>query len=435
MAIPRRQFTKNAAALTLGMTAMSATKVLGANEQVRLGCIGVANRGRQVIDGFLGCPGVEIVAICDVDQKAMQKTHAKLDGKPEMVDDFRKILDRKDIDAVMIATPDHWHAIMTIDACNAGKDVYVEKPLSITIHEGRKMVEAVRRNNRVAQVGTHRRSGKLYQKAAEIGKSGVLGKVTLSRAYRVSNMAPKGIGRAQVSEAPKSLNWDMWVGPRPMRPYQDNITPYKFRWWQQYSSQIGNWGVHYFDTIRWVLGIEAPSAVTAIGGRYAVDDDRTVPDTAEVIFELPGAGLLTFGQYEATGVPILSNNAEIEVRGTEAMLRIGSEGQGFEVVPDRGGQFQSSKPRATAQKFDIQNKNALCTQLHAANFIDCVKTRQKPSADIEIGHRSTTFSHLANISLALGQRLEWDAEKERVTNCDAANELLHYDYRDPWKLG
>ena len=434
MTIHRRQFNKTAAAVTLGITAASTGKVFGANERVRLGCIGVANRGRQVIDGFLGCAGVEIAAICDVDQKALRKTHTKLDGKPEMVGDFRKILDRKDIDAVMIATPDHWHAIMTVDACNAGKDVYVEKPLSITIHEGRKMVEAVRRNNRVAQVGTHRRSGKLYQEAAKVAGSGVLGQVSLSRAYRVSNMAPKGIGKANPSEAPATLDWDMWLGPRPSRPYQNNIAPYKFRWWKNYSSQIGNWGVHFCDMIRWALGVEAPTAVTAIGGNYAVDDDRTIPDTVEVIYELPGAGLLTFGQFEGTGVPILPSWGHMEIRGTNALMQIGTKD--YEIVPERGGQFQSSKPRAKHAKVELSGGNADCTREHAQNFLDCVKTRQKPNADIEIGHRSTTFSHLANISLAMGcQRLEWDAEKERVTNCEAANDLLHYEYREPWKLG
>lgn len=349
--------------------------------------------------------------------------------------DFRQVLDRKDIDAVVIATPDHWHAIQTIQACQAGKDVYVEKPLTVTIVEGRKMVEAAKKYNRIVQVGLHRRSSQQYSRLSELVQGGKIGKVTLARAYRVSNMDPHGIGKCSPSQPPKSLDWDMWLGPRAMRPYQDNITPYKFRWWKSYSSQVGNWGVHYFDAIRWVLGQTAPVSVSAYGGKYVIDDDRTIPDTLEVTFEMPGGQLLVFGQYEASGVSPLGN-AEIELNGTLGNLISRTGANGYDIIPSGRGQFQPRDARIQAEQVPrvSGNENDM-TEDHIRNFIDCVKSRQQPRCDLETGHRSTSFAHLANISLATKSRIDWDPNAERITNNEKANELLHYQYRKPWTLG
>ena len=301
--ISRRAFTKAGAAATLGLAAARATtahalRPLGANDRVRLGFIGVANRGGQLLDAFLTHDDAQLVALCDVDKGTLEKANQKWgQGKADTYGDFRKLIGRDDLDAVVIATPDHWHAIQTVDACNSGKDVYVEKPMSITVYEGRKMVEAARRNRRVVQVGTHRRSSKLYAQLVELIQSNKVGKVTVSRSYRLSNMYPAGMGRARPSQPPPGLDWDMWLGPRPERPYQENIAPYKFRWWQLYSSQMGNWGVHYLDAIRWLTGELAPASVCAMGGRFAVDDDRTVPDTLEATFQFASGRLAIFGQY------------------------------------------------------------------------------------------------------------------------------------------
>ncbi|HID22431.1 MAG TPA: Gfo/Idh/MocA family oxidoreductase, partial [Planctomycetaceae bacterium] len=343
------------------------------------------------------------------------------------------VLDRRDIDAVVIATPDHWHAIQTIAACQAGKDVYVEKPLSITIYEGRKMVEAARRYRRVVQVGTHRRSSPLYRALAERTAAGDFGKICVSRAYRLSNMYPAGIGRERPASPPPGFDWDMWLGPRPERPFQYNIAPYKFRWWQLYSSQMANWGVHYLDAIRWCCGELAPASVCAMGGRFGVNDDRTIPDTMEVTFQFASGRLAIFGQYETSSNPALASG-EIELRGLLATVYVNT--RAYTVIPERPGQFQKkTKPRVKPEKVQADQGNADLTVLHARNFLDCMRTRQKPNADVEIGHRSTSMSLMANISLSIGQRLEWDAEKERFTNCKEANDLLHYEYRAPWKLG
>lgn len=438
--ISRRTFTRTGAAVALGSQALrgsklEAARVLGANDRIRVGCIGVANRGGQLMTAFMSHDDCEIVALCDVYEPTREKANARLDGKADTYEDFRQLVDRDDLDAIVIATPDHWHALQMIASCDAGKDVYVEKPLSATIHEGRRMVEAARRNKRVVQVGTHRRSSPLYQALAKRTQAGDVGHIAVSRAYRISNMAPNGIGRCQPTSPPPGLNWDLWLGPRPERPYQDNIAPYKFRWWQLYSSQMGNWGVHYLDAIRWCTGELAPSSVCAMGGRFVVDDDRTIPDTQEATFEFASGRLAIFGQYEASGnraFPV----GEVELRGTQGTVYVYPSGKGYEIEPERGGQFQSPRtPRMEPEKVEAEGNNAYLTALHARNFLDCMRTRQKPRADIEIGHRSTSFSLMANISLAVGERLDWDAEKERFTNSEAANEMLHYEYRSPWKLG
>jgi predicted dehydrogenase len=345
------------------------------------------------------------------------------------------VLQRQDVDAVVIATPDHWHAIMTISACRERLDVYVEKPLSKTICEGRKMVEAARHFDCVVQVGTHRRSSQLYAHVAHLIAQDEVGKVTMSRAYRLSNMYPLGIDKRQPVKPPKDLDWDMWLGPRPWREYQDNITPYKFRWWTLYSSQTANFGVHRLDAIRWLTGELAPSSVCAMGGRFAVDDDRTIPDTMQSTFEFASGRLAVFGQYEASQNLALPGDrelarAKIELRGTKGTIYVGDPG--YQIIPERGGQFQDTRPRMDPVREATPDGNL--TDQHTRNFLDCVKTREQPTADVEIGHRSTTFSHLANISLETRMRIEWDAKEEKITNSPEANQLLHYEYRKPWTL-
>ncbi|MHC4560335.1 MAG: Gfo/Idh/MocA family protein [Planctomycetota bacterium] len=453
----RRRFLKNstasAAVVTLGLNLIGAPIIRsarGANERIRVGFIGVGNRGTQLLRGFLKQDDVEVAALCDVYEPYLIRDYSKVDKKlvdslggriPKMTEklgdnvarykDFRRLLDSKDIDAVVISTPDHWHAVQTVMACEAGKDVYVEKPLSITIREGRKMVQAAKRYNRVVQVGLHRRSSKAYKQAVEDIQTGKIGKVTVARAYRISNMHPNGIGKYPDTAPPDNLDWDMWLGPRPKRSYKDNIVLYKFRWWQSYSSQMANWGVHYCDAIRWALGEQAPVSISAHGGRFAVDDDRTIPDTMEVIFELPSGALLVFGQYEANGGPALIDG-EIELRGSLGNLYCGSNGAEYKIVPSRGGQFQDSNPRI--EPVESERVDGDLTEQHIRNFLDCVKSRRQTNCDMETGHRSTTFALLANIALATKSRIEWDPKKERIINNKKADELLHYKYRKPWKL-
>lgn len=434
--VSRRTFVATGVGTAIGVAASTHAQAQGANDRIRLGFIGVGNRGRQVMNAFFRHKDCVITAICDV-----YKTHNTMtlellakNGMTDVAvyDDHRKLLEDNNVDAVVIATPDHWHAIQTIDACNAGKDVYVEKPVSATIHEGRQMVKTARRTKRIVQVGTHRRSSVVYKRLAEHVQKGVIGDVTVSRAYHLSNMAPKGIGKLQPSDPPADLDWDMWLGPRAMRPYQGNICPYKFRWWKDFSSQIANNGIHYLDAIRWVTGEEYPTSIVALGGNFAVDDDRTIPDTLEATFQFASGRILTFGHYEATGQAMM-RKGEVEIRGTKGMASV--SGTNFEIFPEKGGQFQDPTPRMEGMKDTGDGSNGDLTASHARNFLDCIKTRETPRADIEVGHRSTSLSNLANISLYFGERLEWDGENEVITNHKKANELLHYEYRKPWKLG
>jgi len=261
--LTRRRFVAGGVGAAIGLAAAGSSRGQGsgANERIRLGFIGTGNRGGQLLDAFMRQSDMEITAICDVYQPHIEKAKSRIGTDVEVHADFRDLIESKNVDAVVIATPDHWHAIQCITACAAGKDVYVEKPLSVTIHEGRRMVEAARRNNRIVQVGTHRRSSPVYAKLAKLVQDGDMGHVTVSRAYHLSNMYPDGIGRAKPSTPPADLDWDMWLGPRAMRPYQDNICPYKFRWWKDFSSQIANNGIHYLDAIRWITGELAPTSV------------------------------------------------------------------------------------------------------------------------------------------------------------------------------
>ena len=215
------------------------------------------------------------------------KMNEKLVSNVKHYKDYRKLLSQKDIDAVCIATPDHWHALQTIHAFEADKHVYVEKPLTITIKEGREMINFQKKYGKVCAVGLNRRGSPIYQKLANDVQSGLIGKVTTARAQRTSNMYPTGIGILEPEAPPKDFDWNMWLGPRAYKPYKYNMAPYFFRWWKEYSSQMGNWGVHYMDVIRWMMGESAPVAITATGGKYAVEDDRNIPDTMEVLFEMP----------------------------------------------------------------------------------------------------------------------------------------------------
>jgi predicted dehydrogenase len=452
----RRQFLKSSAAVAAGMAlaprALGAPGVLrarGANDRIRVGFIGVGNRGSQLLGGFMQNDDVEVAALCDVYEPYTHRDRSKVHPRildeisqvPRMEEtfpnevgrynDFRRVLERDDIDAVCIATPDHWHAIQTIQALDAGKDVYVEKPLTITIHEGRKMVEAAERTNRVVQVGLNRRGSSVYRQLAREVPEGKIGKVTVARAYRINNMYPGGIGNSGPSNPPDGFDWDLWLGPRAYRPYQDNLALYKFRWWKDYSSQMGNWGVHYLDVIRWLMGEQAPVAISAHGGKFALTDDRTIPDTMEVTFEFASGAIAVFGIYEATGGAGIEGG-EVEFRGTKGNLLTG-EG-GYRVVPSGAGQFQQRSALVEPEEVRLEQRED-STGVLIRDFLDCVKSRNTPLCPLEEGHRSTSFAHLANIALETGTRLQWDPAAERFTNHDAANRLLHYEYRKPWTLG
>lgn len=445
--VTRRKFGQTAAAACVG-TALSGTRILGANDRVRVGFIGVGNRGDQVLDAFLAHQDAQIVAISDIYEPYVDFAASKAGGQPARAKDYRRLLEMKDVDAVAICTPDHWHALQMIEACEAGKDVYVEKPLSLVVSEGRAMVAAARRHQRVVQVGIHRRSAAFVKEAADLVRSGALGPITVARSFHVQNEWPKGIGAPPDGPPPAGVDWEAWLGPAPMRAYNKNRTFYRFRWFYDYSGgQVTNFGVHYMDAIHWALGQDAPLAVTAMGGKVAIADNREIPDTLEVLWTYPGGTLVTFSQYNATAAPAARDRrVEIEFRGTKGTLYL--YGDGYEVVPDEISpqEFPARTPldrayergyRTGATPLIEASKRSggkADTALHARNFLDCVKSRAACNCDIETGHRSTSATLIANVAYKTKRYLEWDRTAERFANDSDANRFLTYRYRAPYRL-
>ncbi len=439
----RRDFSGAAGAAT----ALSYSRVLGANDRVRMGYIGLGNRGDQVHDAFLEHGDQQTVAVCDLRDDYMDFAIGKSRATPKKYKDYRRVLDDKEVDAVAIATPDHWHALQFIDACHAAKDVYVEKPLSLTVVEGRRMVEVAAKTGRVVQVGIHRRSSKFLQEAAEFVRSGGIGHVTVAKGFHIQNEWPGGIGKPPDGPAPADYDFEQWLGPAPRAPYNRNRTFYNFRWFYHYSGgQLTNFGVHYIDMLRWCLGKDAPLAATALGGKYAVDDNREIPDTLEVLWQYEGPTLVVFSQYNANAAPGNVQNAEMELRGTKGTLYLHSNR--WEVVPETVGdeprfartpldRITEQRARAGRRKLIEPRaaKGSQDTAFHARNFLDCVKSRARCNCDIVTGHLSTSATLIANIALKTRSHLEWDARAEKFTNNPAANRYLHYQYRAPYKLG
>jgi len=427
------------------MTALSYSRVMGANDRLRVGYIGLGNRGDQVHDAFLEHGDAVTTAVCDLREDYMDFAIKKSRATPRKYNDYRRVLDDKEIDAVAISTPDHWHALMFCEAAIAGKDIYCEKPLSLTQKEGRHMVQIAERTKRVVQVGIHRRSAKYLMEAVDYVRSGKLGKVTVARGFHLQNEAPTGIGNFPDTAPPDAKAWDAWLGPAPLVPYNKNRSFYNFRWFYNYSGgQLTNFGVHYIDMLRWALGKDSPRSVTAIGGKFAVTDNREIPDTMEVIWDY-GDALITFSQFNANSAPANIQSSDMEIRGTLGTMYLHSNR--FEVVPEKvtdmafpprtpldRGVEKAYNPSKKTRIEPLIVKGSNDTAFHARNFIDCVKSRAKCNCSIEDGYLSTSATQLANIALKVRAQLDWDAKAERFTNNEKANQYLGYEYRKPYKL-
>jgi predicted dehydrogenase len=448
--LTRRNFP---AALTAA-SAASYNRILGANDRVGVGYIGLGNRGDQVHDAFLEHGDQQTVAICDLREDYLDLAEKKSRAKPVRYKHYKRLLEDKNVDAVVISTPDHWHALMFIDACNAGKDVYVEKPLSLTVYEGRRMVETAERTKRVTQVGTNRRSWKSYFEAADVIRSGYIGKVSMARAFHIRNEWPIGLGPGNAGPAPSEAEWDQWLGPAPKVPFDANRAYYNFRWFYDYSGgQLTNFGVHFIDVIRWFLDLGSPKAVTCIGGRYAgIQDNREIPDTMECLWEFDRPLMVSFLQSEGNGAAGNGRNSEIEFRGTKGTMYV--RNSAWEIVPEPISDFPTGYAggkgygnpvnrqggSASRRRTQIEAKSgkgtaAYDTFSHARNFLDCMKTRAKCNADVLTGHLSTSATLIGNIAHKTRSMLEWDARAEKFTNQPKANDFLHYKYRAPYKLG
>jgi predicted dehydrogenase len=414
-----------------GLSAASYSRVLGANDRIGVALIGAGGQGRGDWGRFLKQPDVDPVAVCDVYQPHLDKAREMSGGKAKGFADFRKLLEVKEADAVIVATPDHWHAIPSVMACQAGKDVYCEKPLSLTIREAQVMLKAARKYNRVMQTGSQQRSGEHYARAVEIIRSGKLGKVAHVSAGHVRNSMP-GFGKPPDGAPPAGLDWNMWLGPAPYKPYNPLRCIYNFRWFWDYSGgQMTNWGAHNLDIARWAMNVTYPISVSAYGGRYAVEDGGETPDVQEVIYQYPGF-ILTWSVREMNGM----SKGGFEFHGTKGNLSLGRSG--FKVTSESWGETDDDgKKKKNAKKPMIDEINDPGSEqpvAHVRNFLDCVKSRKRPNADVEEGCATAVMCHLGNLATRLGRSLRWDAEKGEIAGDADANRRLHKEYRKPWVL-
>ena len=406
--------------------------VLGANERINVGLIGCGGRESQLWQLFLAQPDVNPVAVSDVYAPFLERASTTFGGAP--VKDFRTLLDRKDIDAVIVATPDHWHALQTVMATQAGKDVYTEKPLSLTVREGRLMADAARKHGRIVQVGSQQRSGAHYGQAVRLVQEGAIGAVHKISAGFTRNVMPGFVARELQKGLTPALDWDMWLGPAPYVEFNPYRCIYHFRWFWNYSGgQMTNWGAHDLDIARWALGARAPATVAAFGGRYAINDGGETPDVQEVLYNFPDASL----GGGAKGCVVTWTAREIGASRTEPIVFHGTKGtlslsrNGFSIEPEVWkGDPQNEAPATRAMQVAGTEMNTT----HVRSFIDAVKSRRQPVANVEEGHRSATMCHLGNIAMRLGRSLRWDADKEDCVHDQEANRLLHYQYRKPWTL-
>jgi predicted dehydrogenase len=412
--IDRRTFLGAAGALALsGQLARSSP----ASERLRLGVIGVRGRGGELASEFAKRADCEVVALCDIDDASFARpvpNVEKIAGKaPRVEKDFRKLLDDKGIDAVVNATPDHWHALVAVMACQAGKDVYSEKPASHNVVEGRRMVEAARKYKRVVQIGVQRRSMPHAIEATKFVREGGIGKVGMARAWILQKRP--AIGQGQPAEVPPGVDYAMWQGPALDRPFMSNRFHYNWHWfWNWGTGEIGNNGIHGLDVARWGLGVDAPLTVSSSGGRF-VFDDREVPDTQVVTYEFPKACIVwehrLYDKHPMEGLGF-----GIAFYGDKGVLTVDEKGWKVHDGAEAGG-------KAT------QGLSA-----HLTNFVECVKSRNTPNADVEIGHLSTRLCHLGNISHRVGRKLTFDAATESFPGDREANALLSREYSSRFEM-
>jgi len=443
--VNRREFVQGSAATVL--SAASYGRALGANQRLGIGFIGFGLIGKRHVLDFQAQPDVHSVAVAEVHRGRLEEAKALIGGSVKGHDDFRKLLDDRAVDAVVVSTPDHWHALMSMLACASGKDVYVEKPLTLFVREGRWLVDVARRHGRIVQVGTQQRSGPHYQRARELVQRGYLGTISSVRMQAFRNIMP-GYGAPADQDPPADLDWDLWQGPAPFRRYNPNRAIYHFRWFWDYSGgQMTNLAAHALDIVHWYLGVAGPSAVTSVGGRFSLKDNGETPDTQDTLIEYPRWTAIWSHREASRGS---AGPAGLEFFGTKGSLSISR--RGFVVTADRKlapgdtvPQFADTHPvggpvrtNASAGEYwteplkDESGDQRQQFREHVRNFLDCVKSRKQPLADPESGHRVATVCHLANISLRVGRKIRWDANKEDIVGDSEAAKMLVRPYRAQW---
>jgi predicted dehydrogenase len=442
----RREFMKASAAAGVAagsalaggsvMSASSYASIIGANDRIRIGLIGCGGQGRADLGKMIKIKNVECTALCDVDDEMIGRASKLVEdlpaAKPAFTSrDFRKMLEIKDLEAVIIGTPDHWHALPAIMACQAGKDVYVEKPLSVSIAEGRVMVQAARKFDRVVQMGTQQRSSPHYSEAVEYVKSGKLGKIRQVRAWAYLDWK----GETPVvpdSVPPANVDYDLWLGPAPKRPFNKNRFHFTFRWYWDYSGGLmTDWGAHMIDIANWAMGIKAPSSAMSAGGKFGFPSDAMeTPDTQQVTWAYPDFNMVW---EHAIGIGRGPEAREhgVAFHGNNGMLVI--DRAGWEVYPETDSIGKRRVYKAPGvPRYNVSNTDYHAT--HCQNFIECMRSRKRPNSDVEIGHNSMIACHLANMAQRLGKLIHWDVEKEMAIGDPDAQKLVSREYRAPWQL-
>jgi predicted dehydrogenase len=396
---------------------------IAASDQVNIGIIGTGGRGRALIKAHSSVPGLKIKTICDVDQASIEKAQAVIKqlgiAQPQAVTDLRRILDDKEIQAVTISTPDHWHAPATILACDAGKDVYVEKPASHNIREGRLMVDAARRNNRIVQLGTQSRSRPSSIRAIEYVRSGKIGKVLMAKAWDIQ--LRDYIGHKPDSPVPAGVDYETYLGPTTWIPFNENRFHYKWHWhWHFGTGDAGNDGAHQMDLARWALDEEFPMRASGTARKIFFDDDQQTPDTMNITFDYKDKALIwEMRIWNPYGMADMENG--VAVYGTDGMVHIGRWERvwGFKVFDKKG-------------KLVLHDNETNDGNQHQAIFIECVRSRKPPNAEIMQGHLSTLHCHLANIIARSGHNIEFDQENEKAKDDPTANLYVKRVYRNHW---
>jgi len=424
--ITRRGFlnrSAGAAGAAVGLSAINYSRAAATpSERLRVAVMGVRGRGKGLASEFASIKEVQVVAVCDADENVMPPVVKVVEEKqgnspPRAEKDVRKLIDDKSIDALVIAAPNHWHALATVWACQAGKDVYVEKPVSHNVWEGRQMVLAARKYDRIVQVGTQRRSSPHWADAHEVVQSGRLGKVNLVRAWVIQKRV--NIGKAGGEQPiPPGVDYNLWLGPAPEKPLTRKNLHYDWHWfWDYGGGELANNGIHMLDIARRGIGVDYPLTVTSGGGKFYFDDDQETPDTQVVTFEYPNVSLVwehrTWSNFGFEG-----RGSGVAYYGDQGTLVV--DDKGWQVTVD--GKVTESGPKSEME------------MAHLRNFIDAVRERRRPNADIEIGHISTSLCHLGNISQRLGRKLAWDAAAEKFPHDNEANKMLTRAYRKPFTV-
>lgn len=418
----RRYFLQSSVALATLSKSLAAP-----SDKVNLAFIGVRGQGRNLVGQFSALPDVNIAYLCDVDQNVLEPAariaEEKKGKKPQLIGDLRRALDDKSVDAIVIATPDHWHAPATLLGCAAGKDVYVEKPCSHNLREGRLMVDVARRTNRIVQHGTGYRSCPCVARAVDYVRSGKIGKALMAKAWNVQ--LRDDLGHKKDSPVPKGVDYDTWTGPAQMLPFNENRFHYNWHWhWNYGTGDAGNDGIHQIDIARWVLGVEAPLEVSGMGRKVFFHDDQQTPDTMNITFSYEEKAMIfemrTWNPY---GMEDQENG--VAVYGSEGIVHIGrwSTGQG----PKQGYRVFDKDHKLVLEDYEPHVQN-----WHARDFIDCIRSRRKLNADIEIGFSSTLHSHLANIVARTGRNLKFNAKTDSISGDAEAGKLLGRQYRNHW---